>query len=97
MPLTSASTLAEVEAEYRSNADYDDGAGDITKARAYRTAIRYLLQMYPSQFGSDQTQVSRNLEMFDRELKRVQSWLDANDSAVSGSHVSVLDFREARR
>jgi hypothetical protein len=95
--LTSASTDAQVEAAYDDNADYDSGSGSVTKARDYQQACRFLLRRYPTTVGAGGTSLGRDTKVLQDELKRVDEWLNLNDSARNTSQVTVADLREARR
>lgn len=101
MALTSASTLAQVQAEYENNADYDSVAS-ATKAKAFVVACRYLLGRLPSSMdhasGSGRQAIQRNLEVIQEQLKRAQAWVSSHGDATVGSgagarHLSIEDFR----
>lgn len=95
MTLSSASTLAQVEAAYDDNADYRDDAS-ISKARAFAQACRILQRRYLSGVSNDGTSVNRNVELIKDQLAQVEAWLDSNDTARSDGGSTVYDFREAR-
>lgn len=96
MTLSSASTLAEVEAAYDDNANYRDDSS-VAKARLFAHACRLLVRRYLSSVGNDGTSVSRNVDLIKEQLKEVDAWLDSNDTARTDGGSTVLDFREARQ
>lgn len=53
--LTSASTLAQVEASYDDNASYAEDAS-VAKAKAFVTACRILLRRLPAEAGTRESQ-----------------------------------------
>jgi len=96
MPLTSSSTLSEIEAAYIDNSDWRDGDGDITKARAFAQACRVLLLKYNTSVSGGGASFSRDLGNLRAQLDEAVEWLGANDTDTSGGGVSVFDTRDAR-
>ncbi len=100
MSLTSASTLAQVQAQYEDNADYDL-VGSAAKARDFIQACRFLLLRLPSSgsSGATSTSLAENLTRISEAMKRAEQWLTANVAASSNGggvkHVSFEDFRGA--
>lgn len=97
MSLTSASTNAEVEAAYDTNADYDNGAGDVSKAQLFVQAGRFLMRRYATNASAGGTTFGRDVRVIQDELKRADAWLNLNDTARNTGSVTVMDMREARR
>ena len=62
-----------------SNADFDED-GDLTKAKAYRTACRQRLH-YAEKMSKGQSGAEFNLAEVRRELQRVTVWIEQRDSA----------------
>jgi len=89
-----------LDAAIQANADYDDGAGDVTKARALKAACRKLLALRPSRSQRFATG-GPNLVDFDhvsvkRMLDDVMAWLADNDTNASGYEPVHLSFEELR-
>lgn len=100
MSLSSTSTLIEVRAAYDDNADYDDGAGDIAKARLFKQAVRILIRRTPAESRSGADAVRDDTARMKEELDEVKRWLTANDPAHAGTraagsvrHASFREFR----
>lgn len=83
MPLSSASTLAEVKASYMDNASYEED-GSVSKARAFITACRLLAMMLPTGVGQGSARVELDPKLIADQQKAAQSWLDANATAADG-------------
>lgn len=82
-----SSDVDAVKAAYIANCDYDDGAGDVTKARAFKNACRKLLMMQPQlamhTAAGGQHQVMIDTKVIPDELERVQDWLSIFDTALT--------------
>jgi hypothetical protein len=99
MPLSSSSTLAEVEAAYDDNASFEEDR-DVTKCRAFMTAVRILLRRNPEEAGTRESNAKFRMDLLADELKRAQQWLAANDTGsagASGPSVIHQDFSSFRR
>jgi hypothetical protein len=95
--ITSASTLAEVQAAYDDNASYAED-NSVTKARAYETACRVLLRRLPQQAGRNGTAFMLDKQSLREELATVRSWLSVRNQATGASgatsrHLSFEGFR----
>lgn len=88
-----------VLAAYDSNADYDDGAGNVTKARAFKVACRTLLRMptKSQRFATGGPNlIEHDPKFVNKQLEAVTSWLALNDSATGGNEPVQLSFEELR-
>ncbi len=101
MPISSTSTLAEVEAAYDDNASYEEDSS-IPKCRAFQTAIRILLRRLPTESGTRETNARWDMALLSKELERAQCWQAANDDGTSDNsnaapyvkRVSFENFRD---
>ena len=91
--LTSASTLAAVEASYDDNASYAEDAS-VTKAKAFVTACRILLRRLPAEAGTRESHVRLSPELIRKEMTEAQAWLQANDAG--GPRVTRVNFKNCR-
>jgi len=89
-----------LDAAIQANADYDDGAGDITKARALKAACRKLLALRPARSQRFATGgpnlIDFNHVAIAKVLDEVTAWLADNDSSASGNEPVQLSFEELR-
>jgi hypothetical protein len=94
MPISSSSTYAEVEAEYRDTADYRLDAS-ATKALRHAAAISHLLILLPSNSVKGANQVSYAMSLLQSQLERAEAYAVA---AGSGNATNVIraDFRGMR-
>jgi hypothetical protein len=95
MALTSASTDAQVWAEFDDNADYES-SGSRTEAIAFRTAIRYLMRRRPTEIGRGNRSIT--MESLQQLYVDCGNWLDLNPSTSGSSsgrvrYVSMENFR----
>jgi len=94
MALTSASTLAEIKAQYFDNAAYEENASP-SEAAAFITACRYLLLKLPKRIrdgGGYETELDPII--IQAELKAAQQWRRANvTSQRSVRYASFEGFR----
>lgn len=94
--LTSASTFAEVEAEYLDNADYAE-AGSRTKALAFATACRYLLLLLPKRTekgGPGGAATEYDPTVLERQLNTAQRYASASAAGGGYRHVDFSEFRD---
>jgi hypothetical protein len=96
--LSSASTLAQVQAEYDDNASYaeDDSAA---KCRRFITACRILMRRLPKQTGTREAQLELNAAGVGAELTKAEQWLqgkDTTDTAGGRPLTSRGSFRNFR-
>lgn len=93
--VTSASTVAEIEAAYVDNGSYVEDQS-VTKCRAFITAARALLIKLPTVATKGANSLSYRVESVQRELERAQAWLEARDTTgddMPGPARSYADFR----
>ena len=96
--LSSASTLAQVEAAYADNASYAED-NSVAKARAFVTACRLLLK-YPKRTGTPQADLETAIDLIQKEKKAAEDWLAAHDtgptSTAAGPRVTRVSFENSR-
>ena len=73
---TDAENLASARTKYFANADWAE-TGDVTKARAFSTAIR-MLMAFPESSVSGHQNARFNLQQLREELTQVMTWLKQN-------------------
>lgn len=97
--MTSAEYEA-LDAAIQANADYDDGAGNVTKARALKAACRKLLALRPARSQRFATGgpnlIDFNHVAVARLLDDVSAWLVVNDTNGSANEPVQLSFEELR-
>lgn len=97
--MTSAEYEA-LDAAIQANADYDDGAGDVTKARALKAACRKLLTLRPArsqQFANGGPNlIDFNHVAVSKLLDDVKAWLAVNDTNGTADEPVQLSFEELR-
>lgn len=98
--LSSASTLAEIEAAYDDNASYAED-NSAAKARAFVTACTMLLRRTLKRTARGGGSVAASEMEWDpaqlREaIKRADVWLAANPAASSAGGVKYADFTNFR-
>ena len=98
--MTSAEYEA-IDAAIQANADYDDGAGNVTKARALKAACRKLLALRPARSQRFATGGPNLIDFNHVAIKAiyddVTAWLADNDTAGSaGTDPVQLSFEELR-
>lgn len=94
--MSTYTTLDTARTAYLANADYADGAGDVTKAQDFRSACRSLLVLLPSSAqssGAGATSTSWSLDKIAAELKTVEAWLA---SGVAGENSRSCRWTRAR-
>jgi hypothetical protein len=95
MAITSASTLAQVQAEYENNADFESPPSP-AKAQAFIVACRYLLVRLPSNMdhasGSGRRAIQRNLEVIQGELEWARAWVATNGAAGTAASAGARHF-----
>lgn len=100
MSLTSSSTLAQVQAAYEDNADYDLVAS-VAKARLFIQACRFLMLRLPAagSSGDASTTLSQNLTEIRTAMQRAEQWLAVSGGSTAGGggpsvkHTSFEEFR----
>lgn len=92
--LSSASTLAQVEAAYDDNASYAED-GSVAKAKAFVTALSILLRRSPAEAGTRESHVRLSPELLYKQLTDARAWLQANDTGGS-PRVTRVSFENSR-
>ena len=100
MPLTSTSTLAEVEAAYVDNASYAE-VPSVPMARAFVTACRILILRTPKATASREGSLQLNPELLLKEKEAAEAWIAAVASPVTAGGypigtVARASFRNCR-
>lgn len=97
MALTSASTDAQVWAEFDDNADYE-ASGSTGMALSFRTACRYLMRRRPTEIGRGNRSIT--MESLQQLYKDAGDWLALHPSTSStangGSRVRYLSMENFR-
>lgn len=99
MALTSASTLAEVQAQYDDNVSYDLN-GSVSSCKLFIEAGRILLRRLADETqGASGARVRQERAVIQSQLADATRWWMSNDSsaAISGGNgVKELSFEEFR-
>ena len=101
--LSSASTLAQVQAAYDDNASYAED-NSVAKCKAFITACRFLLRRVPKRAahgGRSGEEIEFDPDVIQKEKEAAELWLSGNDddtdSGTGGAgsivHCDVSDFR----
>ena len=99
--LSSASTLAQVQAAYDDNASYAEDAS-VSKCKTFITACRLLLRRMPARSvhggrGSGE-EVETTVGLIQTEMREAQSWLAGNDTTGTGAggvrHYDFSGYRD---
>ena len=98
--MSNPTTREEAITAYLANADYADGAGDVTKARAFRTACTALLILQPTEINQNGVGRKVAVEVIPKQLAKVDDWLAAVDvpptPAAGAAGVRYVDLTESR-
>lgn len=97
MALTSAE-VAAIEQAWNDNASYleDDSP---TKCRAFITAGKRLLVVFPSTTVKGENSLSYNVEAITQQIRRAEDWLMSHPTAMAtylGPRATRVDFRMGR-
>jgi len=84
MALSSTSTLADVNAAYENNADYDL-VESVTKAKDFVVACRFLLRRQPEESVSGNDRTREDYHKVQGQHDDALRWLRANDASFKGS------------
>lgn len=79
--------ISQAHTDLLENIDYDDGSGDVTKARKLKNALRILLAERPNSTqagGSSGEMVRFDNDYLMQLLKAVEAWLRVRSYAVQG-------------
>jgi hypothetical protein len=95
--LNSASTLAQIEAEYADNASYAEDSS-VARCRAFITACRLLVLKYPKSTGTPQAELTTAIDLVQGEKKSAEKWLESHDtgSGSTGPRVTRVSFENSR-
>ena len=99
MAITSASTLAEVAAEFEDCAGYDV-SNDAALCRRFIIACRFLLQRNPTEIAHGTGRVRIEPTAIQTMLSKAEDWLETNDTTSTGGprgYVRYAGFREFRQ
>ena len=96
MAVTSASTLADVEAQFDDNADYDVALSS-AKAQLFIQAGRILLRRYKSSASQRGTAFSRDIGSIEQQLADAVKWWRVSRASTGQRGVTLVDLRESRR
>lgn len=82
-------TYDDASDQYDDNSDWDDGAGDVSKARLFKQACRVLIRKTPSlamhtAMGGPH-QLMHDIKVVQAELNRVVAWLEIHDSTLTAA------------
>jgi hypothetical protein len=86
MPLTSSSTLADVQAAYDDNAP---PFRTVTQCEAFVNACSILLRRMPEQSGSREADVRFRMDLIRDERTDAQKWLEAAGGGSPPASVQV--------
>lgn len=95
VPIPHVATITEIYDALDTNADYDSGSGSVSKAEAYRTALRQLLVRAHDQMHGGERIRYEPAEL-NRMLARVESWIATKAAATAGGGVVYGSFRGFR-
>ena len=93
-----AADLAAARTAYHDNADYEQTA-DATKAAAFITACRRLLNLLPARAtrgGREGAEVEHELAIIRQELVDARRWLATCSAAATAGRVTSLSFENFR-
>lgn len=91
MAITSASTQADIIAQYLDNLGYDHALSE-SSCRLFITACRALLVMHPSEWLHSRHRITYDAELWERQLRSAEQWLAANTSTVGAGSIKHLAF-----
>ena len=87
-------TLAAATAAYLANADYADAAGDVAKARAFRSACIALQILRPTGASGEGHSASFDASALATALASVKTWLNCFDTEQADPfQVQIADAR----
>lgn len=101
MNLNSDSTLAEIQAAYDNNANYDI-EGSVSKARSFVLACRLLLgrtmkRVRSGGAGGAGFETERDPGQLERRMREAEAWIARHDPGLRGGLVRHFDLRGFRR
>ena len=83
MPLTSASTVADIKAAYMDNMGYE-AAASVAMAQAFLAACMALSLVMPVSHGQDRSSSAFNVAGIEKQIERVRLWLALNPGTAGG-------------
>lgn len=92
--LTGISTYAQAVAEYRATCSYSED-GDVTKARRFVTACRFLLSFPKRTQKQNAGEVEFDPLAIAQQMNAAERWILAN--ASDNRHATYFDFQSFRR
>lgn len=95
MPITSASTYAEIEAEYLDTLSYER-EGSVSKAYRHAEACSALRLKRPNTSTKGSNSVSFSVESLEAAAKAATQFARANDTATGGSSFVRASFTSLR-
>jgi hypothetical protein len=97
MPLSSSSTLVQVQAEYDDTAGYF-ADGSVALAKRFIVAVQILLRRLPAESGTRDAHVQYDLPTLRAELTEAREFIKAHDAGATSSNPSVtrIDFTNFR-
>jgi len=98
MSLSSSSSEAEVLAAYQDNACYEE-EHDVTKAKAFLTACRYLLLVLPKiaqQGGRGGEMVELSTDLIAAQLSEARTWVARNDTTARAPRCKLCSLESFR-
>lgn len=96
--LNSQSTIEEIIAAYRDNASYEED-GSVAKARAFATAVRFLLGMPKRERKGGQgagAEAEYDTEVLERQLNDALEYVSTNGTDRPTLDVDFTDFDRRR-
>lgn len=86
--LSSASSLAAIQAEYLDTASYGED-GDVAKARRFVTACRLLILKTPKRHGNQHGDTEYSPDLIAEQLKEARDWLERNGGAPAPTNTGA--------
>lgn len=95
--LSSASTLAQIEACYDDNASYQED-GSVSECRSFLTACRMLLRRYSAEAqkagSGNRLRMDENLRQLEQQISEAKAWLAS--ATAAGNDVVYPNFQTLR-
>lgn len=94
MALSSTSTIDDVLAAYKDNADYEFSGSDgsVSKAQNFAVACRYLILLMPKMGSQDKASLSLSPELVEKQLDQARQFIYSADGA-NNRHFSFQNLR----
>ncbi len=91
MAITSASTQADIVAQYLDNLGYDH-SGSVSSCQLFIAACRALLVMHPSNWEDGRSAITFNPKLWQQQESDARTWLNANSTTAGQGSVRHLSF-----